>query len=101
MLVGGSKNLSLSREFFSEDYAVINATERCEKSILDAKSVSSVEKMLFIPGSSKEVIGGIKSDKLKTTLNLDYCRIASALKYITDEINEIENKLSKGEDNDN
>jgi len=32
---------------------------------------------------------------------LDYCRIASALKYITDEINEIENKLSKGDMDDN
>ena len=33
--------------------------------------------MRFIPGSSKEVIGGsLKTDKLKTTLDLDYCRIA-------------------------
>ncbi len=33
--------------------------------------------MRFIPGSSKEVVGqNLKSDKLKTTLNLDYCRIA-------------------------
>lgn len=32
--------------------------------------------MRFIPGSSKEVVGqNLKSDKLKTTLNLDYCRI--------------------------
>ena len=33
--------------------------------------------MRFLPGSSKEVVGqNLKSDKLKTTLNLDYCRIA-------------------------
>ena len=33
--------------------------------------------MRFIPGSAKEVVGqNLKSDKLKTTLNLDYCRIA-------------------------
>lgn len=36
--------------------------------------------MRFIPGSSKEVVGGnLKSDKLKTTLNLDYCRIAESV----------------------
>lgn len=32
---------------------------------------------------------------------LDYCKIASVLKYITDEITEIENKLGKGEIDDN
>lgn len=33
--------------------------------------------MRFLPGSTKEVVGqNLKSDKLKTTLNLDYCRIA-------------------------
>ena len=33
--------------------------------------------MRFLPGSRKEVVGqNLKSDKLKTTLNLDYCRIA-------------------------
>jgi len=33
--------------------------------------------MRFIPGSSKETVGqNLKSDKLKTTLDLDFCRIA-------------------------
>ena len=36
--------------------------------------------MRFLPGSNKEVIGdNLKSDKLKTTLNLDYCRVIESV----------------------
>ena len=53
LLIGGNKNLSLSREIFSEEYAVISATERCEKKMLEADSVASLERVLFIPGSEQ------------------------------------------------